>query len=225
VTGRVVPAANDLIGAGSSYWTFCTSATSLSVIAEESPDNIAGHNVPISVTYGVPAQVNGNACAVIPAGGLFGYPAFNVLAIAGGTITVWYSGSTGVVSTIPPAANSTGATTPTQCDTTIATNAPPSATTELLVGTAVQSVYVCAGQYSFNGAPSAGLISLVYGTGPTCAGSQVLLWVNYTTASTPQTLPLFNGSTVFRVPPSFNVCLVVSTVTVNTQVNLSYARY
>jgi hypothetical protein len=225
-----VPAANDLIGAAAHKWLYCTTATSLQVIAEESPDNVSGHFVPVSPIYGVPTNtINSNPCAEIQVGGLAAYPAFNVLSISGGNISVWYLGSTGAISTFPPAANSNGATTPTQCDQAGWTNIPSSGTTELLVGNSTQSYYLCAAQYSFTLATINGTsLQLIRGTGSTCAGSTVVIWTNYINSSTPQTFNAFGAgsSTTFQVPPGQNLCLVNSGVTSGAvAVDLSFAHY
>jgi hypothetical protein len=169
--GRIGLGPNDLIGAGSSYWTYCTTASSLTVIAEESPDNNSLHFVPVSPTYGVPSAINGNSCGVIPAGGLFGYPAFNVLAIGGGVISVWYSGSIGVTSTFPPAFNSSGATAPAQCDQTAFANTASGTPVSLVGGSTGSQIHVCGFTLSFVGSSgNTGFASLTFGASTSCTG-------------------------------------------------------
>jgi hypothetical protein len=227
-TGRVVPAPNDLIGAAAHKWLYCTTATSLQVIAEESPDNVSGHFVPVSPIYGVPTNtINGNQCAEIQVGGLAAYPAFNVLAISGGNISAWYLGSTGAISTFPPAANSRGATTPTQCDQSVAIST-ATGTDGLLIGSSAQSFYLCAAQYSFSQVTTNGTLQLIAGTGTNCAVTTAVLWTNFITASTPQVFNPFGmgSSTSFRVPPGQNICVVNSGVTAGSVlVDLSFAQY
>jgi hypothetical protein len=226
-TGRVVPSANDLIGAGASYWTYCTTATSLSVIAEESPDNVSAHFVPVSVTYGVPVTINGNPCAVIQAGGLFAYPSFNVLSIAGGTISVWYSASTGVVSTLPPATNSSGATTPVQCDSTQGAAAVGAAQARIITGAAGKRIYVCGGTFSLQAAPTGlGSVALVTGTGSNCGTGTATIYSILTNTASPVIFPLgASSNAIFVVPPSTDLCLTGAANEAGTQLYLSYAQF
>jgi hypothetical protein len=223
-TGRVVPLPNDLIGAGSSYWTYCTTATLLSVIAEESPDNVSGHFVPISVTYGVPAKINGNACDVIPAGGMFGYPAFNVLAISGGSISVWYSGSVGTVATFPPAYTSTGASAVAQCDQTGFTNVGAGATAQLAAGSTGQQIHICGFTLSFAGSSgNTGYAMLVWGFGTNCGTAPTgISWeIYFNSASTP-----LDVSRSFVIPAGASLCYTPpGTGTAGNVVSVSYAKF
>jgi len=219
-TGRVIPAPNDLIGAGASYWTYCSNATSLQVIAEESPDNV--HFVPVSAIYGPPLALNGVTCGVIQVGGLFGYPAFNVLLISGGTISVWYSGTTGVVSTFPPATNSSGATAPVICDNT--TGVTQTAGTTVALASPInrnQKVVICSMTLSFPGATtSTGEFDLLSSPG-SCA-SLVEMWgIDVPTGAT-NPVPFFvTGS--LSGPQGAQVCLRVPAIGVNPLVSYTWA--
>jgi len=223
-TGRYVPLPNDLIGAGASYWTYCTSATTFSAIAEESPDDVSAHFVPVSVTYGVPSKINGNPCDVIPAGGMFGYPAFNVLAVSGGTYSLWYSASTGTVATFPPAFTSTGASAVAQCDQSALVNTGAGSTALLVTGTAGQQIHICGFTLSFVGSSgNTGFASLVYGTGATCVGSPAgTSWeIYFNSASTP-----LDVSRSFVVPAGVNLCYSPpGTGTAGNVVSVSYAKF
>jgi hypothetical protein len=223
-TGRTVVGFNDLIGAGAHYFTYCTTASSLQIIAEESPDNVSTHFVPISTVYGVPSAINGNACAVIQVGGMYGYPAVNVLSISGGSVSVWYSGTVGIVSAFPPATNSQGAATVTACDKSLNIGSGQNFTTELIAGTSTQSIHVCGFTISFSAATSTAAVYLQSGTGSTCATGSVIPWSMFTTASSPQTVDI---SRTFSILPSTNLCLVVTGVGASTNVefNMSYALY
>jgi len=229
VPGRITPGSNDLIGAGASYWTYCVTSgvSSLQLVAEESPDGNSAHTVPVSVVYGIPISINGNLCAVIQAGGLFAYPDLNVLAISGGTISIWYSASTGITSTFPPAANSSGATTPIVCDKNLVNAGGLGTTTVILISSssiAGQRIYVCGMTLSFTATPSGnGFMFLYYGTGSTCSVSQVALWEATVTASTPQTY--FIGGNVFAtVPPGYNLCFSTTSVAPAVDIALAYAQ-
>jgi len=223
-TGRTIVDANDLIGAGGHYFTYCTTATSLQIIAEESPDGVAGHFVPISSVYGVPSAINGNPCAVIQVGGMYGYPAVNVLSISGGSVSVWYSATTAIVNAFPPAQNSQGAATVTSCDKSLNIGSGQNLTTLLITGTATQSIHVCGFTISFSAAPASGSITLESGTGSTCATGSLYPWSMFTISSSPQTIDV--GRT-FSILPSTNLCLEVTSVGASTTVefNMSYALY
>jgi hypothetical protein len=222
--GRVVPSANDLIGAGASYWTYCTTATSLAVIAEESPDNNSLHYVAISPTYGIPSSINGNSCGLIQAGGLFGYPAFNVLAISGGVISVWYSASTGVVSSFPPAFNSSGATAPAQCDQTAFANTASGTAVSLISGTNGEQIHVCGFTLSFVGSSgNTGFASLTFGVSSTCTGggSGTSFEIYLNTQSTPLDI---NRS--FVLPPGDTLCFSPpASGTSGNVISISYAKF
>jgi hypothetical protein len=221
-TGRTVVGFNDLIGAGAHYFTYCTTASFLQIIAEESPDNVSGHFVPISTVYGVPSAINGNPCAVIQVGGMYGYPAVNVLGISGGSVSVWYSGTVGIVSAFPPASSSQGAGTIAQCDHTIAALASSGVTNELIIGTSTQSIHVCDFTISFSGAPSAAQPGLIDGTNSTCTTGQQNAWEAQITSSTPQ---LFSVAAPFTVAPSHNLCYAPGSPGVTTLISVSYAQY
>jgi hypothetical protein len=226
-TGRVVPSPNDLIGAAAHKWLYCTSAGSLQVIAEESPDGVSGHYVAVSPIYGIPGfTINGNPCAEIQVGGLAAYPAFNVLSISGGTISVWYLGTTGAISTFPPAVNSLGATSPTICDSTVSVAVGNNSTVQLLAGKSNQTIYLCDAQYSFLGATTSGSLQLITGGGLTCGTGPTNVWTDETTANTPQTYQLFSGTGASpRIGPGNNLCLASLTVGTGVMVSLSYAQY
>lgn len=221
-----MPALN-LIGAGAHFFTYCTSATSLQLIAEESGDNVSGHFVPISIVYGVPPiSLNGNPCAVIQAGGYYNYLAINVLSISGGSVSVWYSGSSGPIGVFPPAQNSIGATTPVVCDQSIVRGISANSTSAGISGTSNQAIYVCGITVSFNGEPTgASSFTVEYGTGGSCGtGTQILVTTLLNTTS-PTIFPIGGGSTIFRAPTGNSVCLVAGPTVPAGDVTLSYAQF
>ena len=176
-TGRIVVPAKALIGAGAHYFTYCTSASGFSGIAEQSPDGNTSHFVPMSTVYGVPpATINGNPCAVVPMGGYFDHPAFNVLSVSGGTFSLWYSASTGPVPIFPTAASSSGAATPPVCDQAAGVNA--SGLVLAAPGNSGVSIHICSITVSFQAAPGgSGGFSLISGTGGgNCLGNEQTVW-------------------------------------------------
>jgi hypothetical protein len=220
--GRHIPPANDLIGAAASYWTYCTTATSLQVIAEESPDSIPAHYVPLSPVYGVPTSVNGNSCGLIQAGGLYGYPAFNILSISGGTITIWYSATVGAVSTFPPANSSSGATSLPVCDQQALATASSGSTSLVITGASGQSIHICGWTLSFPGAAVTGNAILIDATtGTSCATAIHNDWEAYFNSTSQP----FDHNIGLVVGPGKDVCITAPGTGGGVEISVSYATY
>jgi hypothetical protein len=205
---------------------YCVSpgVLTLAIFLEESPDNGTSDWAPISAVYGVPTSASG--CAVIQSGLYYNNVRAHVTIFTGGTLSAWYSASTGPIEVFPPAQNSSGATTPTQCDQTSPTSVVAGTTGALVISQPNQSIYLCAAQYSFGAATGTGELQLVSGTGTSCT-TPTIIWDDLTTVNTPQVFtPFGGGGTIFRVPSGQDVCLTASSgVTATTKVSLSFAQY
>jgi|GEM_PF-4560871 len=227
-TGRVVVPAANQIGAGAHLFTYCSSATTLQLIVEESPDNVSSHYTQISPVYGPPlAQLNGNNCNTIQVGNYFTYPAINVLSISGGTVSIWYSGTQGTISVFPPAINSLGATTPAVCDQQAIFSVATGTTTNIISGVAGTNIYVCSIALSFVAAPGNGTIALSTGGGATCSTFGFNRWGPLaTSANTP--LLFFAGGpfgSLVKAPFGQNVCLAAGAITTTVQGSVTYAQF
>ena len=169
-TGRTLVNAN--IGSSYHTFTYClsTASTAVQIIVEESPDGDPSHFTQISPVSEFPWQaINSNNCGTVRVGGYYSVLAFNVLFLTGGTITAWYTSTAGPTDLYAPAVNSSGATSPVQCDQSlVVTGIAPSTNTLLVPSNANQGIYVCGGTISFDGAVNRGDVALFVGTGTTC---------------------------------------------------------
>ncbi len=210
------------IGQGAHFLHYCTTATTLQLGLEESPDGV--NYAFITPIYGPPPF--GAPCGLIQAGGYFQTVRGHILAQSGGSTSVWYSASAGPISVFPTGVNSNGAFSPVQCDKTVLLSVAPSTTSLLITGTNDQRIFICGGTYSFSAATTTGQISLQYGTGSTCSTvGPVAFWINLVTASTPQTEAIFSlsaGAPI--VPVANNFCVTTTGITATTEVAIAYAQ-
>lgn len=171
-TGRTLVNAN--IGASYHTFTYClsTPSTAIQLIVEQSANGQPGTFAQVSPISEFPWQaINGNNCGVIRVGGYYSVLALNVLLLSGGTITAWYTGTAGPTDIFPPAVNSSGGTSPIECDQSATFQGlAPSAIYELVPGNPNQGIYVCGGLVSFNSATTSGSLSLAVGTTTNCGG-------------------------------------------------------
>lgn len=174
---------NANIGASYHTITYClsTPSTAVQLILEESPDGQAGHFTQVSPISEFPWQaINGNNCGVLRVGGYYSVLAVNVLLLSGGTFSAWYTGTAGPTDIFPPAVNSSGGTSPIECDQTLVfSGLAPSGVYQLVPGNPNQGIYVCGGIVSFNAATTAGQLQLAVGS-TACGG------IGPITASTPR---------------------------------------
>jgi hypothetical protein len=233
-TGRTL--VNTNIGASFHTFTYCASSSTgtLQLFIEESPDGASNHFTQISATYGLPNNaVNGNECAVIRVGGYYSVLAVNVVVLTGGNLSVWYSATAGPADLYPPSVNTEGGASAVQCDqrTTLDNLVPGNY--QVVVGKQFQSIYVCGGTLSFNAAPTAGEIYLLWGTTATCGGlaSGSILYDTYIIPTSPTPFAISSaGNSFFRAPASVvlpvnNLCLLVTGVTASTAITLNWAQF
>jgi len=226
-TGRTVVPPQYMIGAGQHSFTYCVSpgTSSLELIAEQSPDGISSHYVPVSAVYSIPNSVNGNLCSTIIFGGYYQYLAINVLAISGGTVSVWYSATAAPIGLYPPAVNSAGATSPTVCDQSAQGTATASSAGTLLEGADAFSrrMALCGATVSFNGSTTAGTVSLAYSSASgSCTAPFHTIWEIEVTSGTPQTLNIPPGA-LQALPSGDAFCVITGAVTATTMVSFNFA--
>jgi hypothetical protein len=225
-TGRVILPRFNLIGASSHFIQYCASGTTLQLIVEASPDTTSAHFAQVSPVYGVPViPLNGNHCAVIQVGGIYNYVAINVVSNNTGNLNVWYSGTSGPISIFPQAINSSGAATPSLCDTANSVPIASGGTTTLIAGVANTAIHLCSATLSFAAATGTGTVMLGVGTGTNCGGGFIQFFTLDTLASTPQFIPIAaaNGS-VYVVLGGQNLCVQNSSGS-TVAVSYSMAQY
>lgn len=192
-TGRFKVNAN--IGSSYHTLTYClsTPSTALQLIVEQSPDGQDAHFTQVSPISEFPWQaINNNSCGVIRVGGYYSILAVNVLLLSGGTISIWYTGTAGPTDIYPPAVNSSGGTSPAECDQSLVfSQLAPGAVYQLVTGNPNQGIYICGGTLSFDGATSSGSIQMQVG-GTNCGG--------ITQASLPLKRHIGKGVTVTQAP-------------------------
>jgi hypothetical protein len=113
------------------------------------------------------------------------------VAVTSGSVSAWYSASSGPVGFAAPGVGSNGPTSPPVCDQASATVITSTNTAGIIVSPRIvgQTIAVCSFDWSFNGATSAGSVALAYSTSSGCPSTSTT-WAAYTTSSTPQFMPV-----------------------------------
>jgi hypothetical protein len=104
-------------------------------------------------------------------------------------VSAWYSASSAPISFFAPGIGSNGAASPAVCDQSVISGGIATGTTGfsgVSPRTAGDTVILCGFTISFNGATSAGALTLAWFTSSSCATGGLVTWQEYTTASTPQ---------------------------------------
>lgn len=228
-TGRILIPPFNLIGASAHFFTYCTSDTSIQLIAEESFDGISSHYTAISSSAGVPVPVNGNSCAVIQVGGYYQHIAISILANSGGTLNIWYSATTGPINIYPPASNSIGGAPPVQCDKSSTFELLNSRSQPMVIAIANERVYICGFVFSFQTEPSTasdGVAIADYPAGGTCTGGSGNISSGLDTGTTdPLVIPFnFGGNAVLISDTDYDMC-VSNNSGATVRVSISYAQF
>lgn len=215
------------IGQSSHFLTYCTLGFGGTIDLEASYTGTSSWTVIASATYGQNSVVD-TGCHVLQAGGYFQNVKATVSNFAAGSVSAWYSSSSGPVAFAPSALGSNGPIAPVACDTN--TNIAPSpSTTTLLVGVlAGTKSYLCQVSISFNATPSIGTITFEEATDATCGTIVRTMWQLQVTANSPQSLPLLGGplgAFTRTTTPGHAVCVAIGAVTAQSIISLSYAQF
>lgn len=173
------------IGQAAHYLTYCTASAFVGTIdLEESFDGLTNW-IPIAA-----ATLNQDtACHVLQAGGYYQNVRSTITGYSQGTISAWYSSSSGPIPFTPTGLSSAGAAPPIVCDQSAIADVLTSTTGHVGNGALNQpgnTYVICGMTISFRAATSAGTIILAWAADTTCAGATVG-WESWTAAGTPQT--------------------------------------
>lgn len=174
------------IGQGLNILFYCDTAFIGTIDLEWSPTTQAPSFMPLQVAQYAAADTG---CHVLTVNGYFPNLRSTVTPTSG-SLSAWYSASSGPVGYATPAIGSNGPVSPPLCDQEGATAISNSATSVLgVVAFSGSTTILCGMTVSFNGATTAGNIQLGWSTTAACS-SPLVLWVSLTTANTPQTFPV-----------------------------------
>ncbi|MGH9501679.1 MAG: hypothetical protein ACRD20_02380 [Terriglobales bacterium] len=148
------------------------------------------------------------------------------ITVTSGTLSAWYSSSSGPVAFTSPATNSVGTTSPTACDLSVVATIASGATVQL-IAEGSRTLAVCEVLVSFDAATAAGNVQLGFRDPPPaadCTGFSPL-WQLDTLATTPQVLPYGAPLGAFtRAPaPARGMC-GKNTSGANLTIAISYTR-
>lgn len=181
----------------------------------------AVHWVPIAIANLTLAQGQGG---VLQAGGYY-QNVRSCVTVASGTLSAWYSSSSGPVAYTPPALNSSGTTSPTACDLPLVAAVASGATSRIVIeGT--RQLAVCEVAITFDAATAAGSVQLGFRIPPdvSCTGFAPL-WQVDTLAGTPQYLPYGSPLGAFlRAPGLGDDLCIKNTSGANLTISVSYTR-
>ena len=141
-----------------------------------------------------------------------------------GTMSAWYSAVAGASSNNPSALGSNGATSPISCDQSTAFSLVTTGSTAGGIAplNAGDSIVLCAVQWSFNGATSAGNLQTTWASSTACSPTSGTSWYVFTTSSTPQNLNAISNQRSPAPTTNQDPCFVNNSGATAT-VNVSWA--
>ncbi len=209
------------IGQGAHYLTYCPSGFTGTIDLEESFDGSTNW-VPIAAAN----PSNDSTCHVLQAGGYYQNVRSTITNRSGGTVSAWYSASSGPIQFASPGINSNGPTSPTQCDQSLTATIITTGTySSLLADATGRPISVCGFTISFAAAPGSNTDAVQLGFGSPCGVGSLYLWYISTTASTPQVIPVGSGQgSIFRIGQNAGTNLCIGNHSgASLEISLSYA--
>lgn len=205
------------IGQGLNILVYCTTGFTGSIQLEWAPPPNNQTFLPLEVAN-YPTQPD-TGCHALGKGGYYPNLRASVTRLTG-SVNAWYTSNAGPVEFLPPAIGTNGATSPVTCDQTVNFQI-TSTGRAAITPTTGTFIVVCSQVWSFAAATTTGNVTFGFYPDAGCTSGAALL-INYTTAATPQTLPI---SQSFRAPsPSSggDPCWI-NTSGANMNVSVSYA--
>jgi hypothetical protein len=174
------------IGQGVNILRFCDTGFVGTIDLEFQPNSGAAFQSLVGSTY------NGDSsCHSLTVNGYF--PNLrSTLTISAGTVSAWYSASSGPAAYNSGALGTTGPVIPILCDENGFGEGLTGVVTNLSIGGGIftgNTTQLCLTSLSFNGTTGAGKVQIGFATSTSCT-SPLFFWEILTTASTPQTVPL-----------------------------------
>jgi hypothetical protein len=179
----------------------------------------------------VQSQPGITQCRVVQAGGYYSTVRARLLGCTLGSVNVFYTGIAGPLPTNPASVNTTGPSSPPQCDIGASQNV-ATATSNVTLYTPPQQAnyvphaFVCQATISFNGATTAGTIQLFSGNpGGLCTSNAGVVATITVTANTPQTFQVQfpNG---FQINPQGNaLCVTTGAITATATISVSVTSF
>lgn len=193
-TGQNTTAASAIFpdyGFAANFLTYCNSTFSGTIDLEWSPTGVAGPFIVLAQASYSGTQPD-SSCHVLQVGGYFPNMRSSVTRTAG-SVSAWYTASAAPIPQVSSGLGSNGPSSPINCDQNATVTGVATAGTAAFGGVGPlrtgDTVVICGFTWSFQGATSAGTVLLVWSPTNACA-TPATSWVSYTTASTPQVLPI-----------------------------------
>lgn len=224
-TAAAAPATSAVVrnvGQSAHYLSYCVDAgvTALQIAIEGSYDGTTYY--PISVIAGVPPNPALTKCSVLEAGGYQQNVRAAIYAITGGTVTAWYSASSGPIESTNAGVSSSGAASPTVCDASKSVQVANAATATLVPAVTNLRVVVCG--YSVTTTGTTGGPSVQFQSAVTCAGGSTVIWAMAVTANT-QIYQMGSGfGTLFPTAYGQGLCFTNTSGGATAYVDVSYAQ-
>ena len=214
------------IGQSAHFLTYCNTGFSGTIDLEVSFTGSAPWTPIASATYGQ-LGITDSACHVLQAGGYFQNIRSTVSNYSAGSLSAWYSSSSGPIAFTPAALGSNGPTSPVACDKTGTQSFAQNTTGGNIVsGLPGAQIWVCQMTISFNGATTTGVIQLADGASGACS-SLTTRWTENVLSSTQQSqtvgAPL--GAFYHTTGGNTSLCFVSTAITASTTIAISYAQF
>jgi hypothetical protein len=214
------------IGQAAHFLTFCNTGFTGTIDLESSFTGKAPWT-PIAIASFGQNSVTDSGCHVLQAGGYFQNVRATITYRSAGSVTAWYSSSSGPIAFAPAALGSNGPTSPIACDKQNVAAVAPVGAAVLVGSTGLMKTYACMVTISFNGATTAGALSLGEATNSNCTTGYVAYWNMTVTANTPQLFALGSplGSFFSTVTGGNWLCVQTGTIGANATISVSYAQF
>jgi hypothetical protein len=187
--GSTVPIACPVfpdLGAAANFLSYCDTGFEGTIDLEWSPTGTAPFLVLAQASY---SGVTDSLCHTLQVGGYFPNMRSTVT-VTTGSLSAWYTASAAPIPLVSSGLGTNGPSSPINCDENAIQGVLTGATTSIgSVGpvNTGDTIVICSWSISFNGATSAGSVSLNWAGSAACSPT-FPSWQIYTTASTPQTI-------------------------------------
>lgn len=207
-------------GFGSNVLSFCNTAFEGTIDLEWKPTGATSWIPLVQASYpGVPDSL----CHQLQIGGYWPNMRSTMTRTAG-SLSAWYTASSAPIPTVSSGLGTNGPSSPINCDQNVFQSVATGTTANIGGAGPIQVndvVAVCGFTISFNGATSAGSVSLAWSSSSACTPGPFNSWFIYTTASTPQTIVVSNPQRGVNISNEYP-CLVNSSGA-TVEVSLSFA--
>jgi hypothetical protein len=218
------------LGQAAHFLTFCDTAFGGTISLVASPDGTFSQPITLATASFGATNAFDTGCHILQAGGYFPTLRVVVSNFRTGSVSAWYSAISMPIGFEPPALNSSGPASPIACDLHTTGGLGPGVN-GIIVGTpplaATSRIYICQMTISFNGATSAGEVTLSESTDAGCLTNVgVSLWQIYVTANTPQVLT-FGGPVGSFFSADAGRCVMINLSAIGASVvwSVSYATF